>query len=154
MLHTEVYILCRDSFIMDKLPLEIVNYLCTYLSPKDIKATLSAKTIRTSGVKLDLVKRKYKKNELKVRKLDIQCNMLDITFGECTTEWELGSRMLPHLNFEEQETLLDMLDKIVVKMRSINSTLYTLKNKEIKYHRKNRRIIMWLSRKRKFPDWV
>ena len=75
-----------SNFIMDKLPLEIVNYLCTYLPPKDIKKTFSVKTIRASGVKLDLVKRKYKKNEGKVRKIILQTDMLNNTFDEWNNE--------------------------------------------------------------------
>ena len=41
---------------MDKLPLEIVNYLCTFLPVKTIKTTFSDEQILASGVALDLWK--------------------------------------------------------------------------------------------------
>ena len=41
---------------MDKLPPEIVNYLCTFLPVKTIKATFSDEQILESGVALDLWK--------------------------------------------------------------------------------------------------
>ena len=93
-----------SNFIMDKLPLEIVNYLCTYLPPKDIKKTFSVKTIRASGVKIDLVKRKYKKNEGKVRKIILQTYMLYNTFDELKNEWDLRFIMVYQLNLEQNKT--------------------------------------------------
>ena len=45
---------------MNKLPLEIVNYLCTFLPVQDIKATFSDEKILASGVALDLWKAQMK----------------------------------------------------------------------------------------------
>ena len=139
---------------MDKLPLEIVNYLCTYLPPKDIKKTFSVKTIRASGVKLDLVKRKYKKNEGKVRKIILQTDMLNNTFDELKNEWDLRFRMVHQLNLEQKQNLLRISEKLVVKMRIINSCQDLLKKKQLSYLKKNHRILKWLTRKRLSVNWL
>ena len=55
---------------MDRLPLEIINYLCTFLSKEDIMATFTEKKILASGVALDLwkVESKEQNNTDKVEK--------------------------------------------------------------------------------------
>ena len=55
--------MCTHKHIMSLfsfLPLELINYVCTYLPSEDIKSTFTAETILASGVSLDLWKRKYK----------------------------------------------------------------------------------------------
>ena len=138
---------------MDKLPLEIVNYLCTYLPPKDIKKTFSVKTIRASGDKIDLVKRKYKKNKGKVRKIILQTDMLNNTFDELKNEWDLRFRMVHQFNLGQKQNLLRISEKLVVKMRIISGQ-DLLKKKQLSYLKKNHRILKWLTQKRLLVNWL
>ena len=135
---------------MDKLPLEVVNYLCTFLPAKDIKKTLSSKTIKASGVKLDLVKRKYKNNNEKIKKLELQTNMISSTLDKWKNEWNLHYGIVDQLSIQEKENLLRMSEKLIVRMKIISSCKGVLLKNQNKYLRKNIRIIKWLRRKRFF----
>ena len=135
---------------MDRLPLEVVNYLCTFLPAKDIKATFSAKTIKASGVKLDLVKRKYKKNNEKIKKLKLQTNMISSTLDKWMDEWNLHYGIVDQLSIQEKENLLRMSEKLIVRMKIISSCKGVLLKNQNKYLRKNIRIVKWLRRKRLF----
>ena len=135
---------------MDRLPLEVVNYLCTFLPAKDIKATFSAKTIKASGVKLDLVKREYKKNNEKIKKLELQKNMLSTTLDKLKNEWNLHYGMVDQLSIQEKENLLRMSEKLILRMKIISSCNGVLLKNQNKCLRKNNRILKWLRRKRFF----
>ena len=92
---------------MNKLPLEIVNYLCTFLPAQDIKNTFSNETILASGVAFDLWKTQMKiKDEIQNVMHQLEVHITEENYFKERFEFSII-----HNPPEARETLL-MLDKM------------------------------------------
>ena len=113
---------------MNNLPLEIVNYLCTFLPAKDIKTTFSKEKILASGVALDLWKAQMKINDEIKNVLD-QLEIHITGEKDCKKRFEfsiihnppgarettlMGVKMCKHL--EDQIILLKKLYKLLQEL--------------------------------------